>query len=309
MALGGLSGLASGVDTAAIVDQLMASSGRRTRASAAARSAVAGAPDGAQGHRDQARRAEDRRAGPRVRRHLGAESRRSSPPTPRASPSPAPAAPDRRLLAIEVDRLASSAPARYEWTPSASARTLTHARRRRQRRRSRSRSRHRRRDAKSPPSVNAINAPPRPARLSPPSSSGDKLVLSRARPARQRLQRRPAPASRAPRARTVRRPRRARRSSRRRLRDRPVRATNIVDDAIPGVKLTLKGVTAAPASVTVGAPAVDREEVKTKVKAFVDAYNARRHRHAREGAAEKRRRTPADAPTLPRARSSATPGC
>jgi flagellar hook-associated protein 2 len=50
--------------------------------------------------------------------------------------------------------------------------------------------------------------------------------------------------------------------------------TNTVDNAIPGVRLTLKGVTAAPASVTVGAPAVDHEVVKTKVKAFVDAYNA-----------------------------------
>ena len=50
--------------------------------------------------------------------------------------------------------------------------------------------------------------------------------------------------------------------------------TNTVDNAVPGVRLELKGVTAAPASVTVGAPAVDHEVVKTKVKAFVDAYNA-----------------------------------
>jgi flagellar hook-associated protein 2 len=50
--------------------------------------------------------------------------------------------------------------------------------------------------------------------------------------------------------------------------------TNTVDNAIPGVRLTLKGVTAAPASITVGAPAIDHEAVKVKVKAFVDAYNA-----------------------------------
>jgi flagellar hook-associated protein 2 len=50
--------------------------------------------------------------------------------------------------------------------------------------------------------------------------------------------------------------------------------TNTVDNAIPGVRLTLKGVTSAPASVTVGAPVTDHEVVKTKVKAFVDAYNA-----------------------------------
>jgi len=44
--------------------------------------------------------------------------------------------------------------------------------------------------------------------------------------------------------------------------------------AIPGVKLQLKGVTAGFESVTVGAPTTDTEAMKTKVKAFVDAYNA-----------------------------------
>ena len=37
--------------------------------------------------------------------------------------------------------------------------------------------------------------------------------------------------------------------------------------------LTLKGVTAEPGGVTVGAPGVDQEAVKGKIKAFVDAYN------------------------------------
>ena len=57
-------------------------------------------------------------------------------------------------------------------------------------------------------------------------------------------------------------------------------ATNVVEDAIPGVRLTFKGVTSDAAAVTVGAPGVDREKVKTEIKAFVDAYNARRQRHA-----------------------------
>jgi flagellar hook-associated protein 2 len=50
--------------------------------------------------------------------------------------------------------------------------------------------------------------------------------------------------------------------------------TNTVENAVAGVRLTLKGVTAAPESVTVGAPAIDETVVKGKVKAFVDAYNA-----------------------------------
>jgi flagellar hook-associated protein 2 len=50
--------------------------------------------------------------------------------------------------------------------------------------------------------------------------------------------------------------------------------SNVLDSAIPGLRITLKGVTAAPATVTVGEPALDRTAVKAKVKAFVDAYNA-----------------------------------
>jgi flagellar hook-associated protein 2 len=50
--------------------------------------------------------------------------------------------------------------------------------------------------------------------------------------------------------------------------------SNVVEHAIPGVRLTFKGVTASPATVTVTEPALDRDAIKTKVKAFVDAYNA-----------------------------------
>jgi flagellar hook-associated protein 2 len=50
--------------------------------------------------------------------------------------------------------------------------------------------------------------------------------------------------------------------------------TNVVEDAIPGVRLTFKGTTSDPASIVVGAPGVDRDRVKAEVKAFVDAYNA-----------------------------------
>lgn len=49
---------------------------------------------------------------------------------------------------------------------------------------------------------------------------------------------------------------------------------NVVTDAIPGVQLTLKGVTAAPATASISSPAPDLEAVKAKVRAFVDQYNS-----------------------------------
>jgi flagellar hook-associated protein 2 len=51
--------------------------------------------------------------------------------------------------------------------------------------------------------------------------------------------------------------------------------TNVIADMIPGVQLTLKGVTgASPVTVTVGAPGPDQAAISAKVKAFVDQYNS-----------------------------------
>jgi flagellar hook-associated protein 2 len=52
--------------------------------------------------------------------------------------------------------------------------------------------------------------------------------------------------------------------------------SNVVASAIPGVTLTLKGVTGptSPVTVTVGAPGPDKEAIAAKVKAFVDQYNS-----------------------------------
>ncbi len=52
--------------------------------------------------------------------------------------------------------------------------------------------------------------------------------------------------------------------------------SNVIASAIPGVTLTLKGVTGAanPVTVTVGAPGPDKEAIAAKVKAFVDQYNS-----------------------------------
>jgi flagellar hook-associated protein 2 len=50
--------------------------------------------------------------------------------------------------------------------------------------------------------------------------------------------------------------------------------TNTLESAIPGVRVTLKGVSTAPATVTVSEPDVDRSGVSAKVKTFVDTYNS-----------------------------------
>ncbi|HEV2813322.1 MAG TPA: flagellar filament capping protein FliD [Solirubrobacteraceae bacterium] len=52
------------------------------------------------------------------------------------------------------------------------------------------------------------------------------------------------------------------------------RGSNTVTDVIAGAELTLNGVTTTPVQVTVGAPTVDGKALAGKVKAFVDAYNA-----------------------------------
>jgi flagellar hook-associated protein 2 len=51
-------------------------------------------------------------------------------------------------------------------------------------------------------------------------------------------------------------------------------SSNVVENAIPGVRLTFKGVTTSPATVTVSENTLDRDGIKAKIKSFVDAYNA-----------------------------------
>ena len=53
------------------------------------------------------------------------------------------------------------------------------------------------------------------------------------------------------------------------------RTSNVVNDVMAGVELTLRGTTGADTvSVVVGAPAADTDNVKAKVQAFVDQYNS-----------------------------------
>jgi flagellar hook-associated protein 2 len=50
--------------------------------------------------------------------------------------------------------------------------------------------------------------------------------------------------------------------------------TNVLDGAIPGVKLQLRGLDAVGTTVNVGAPGADTKSVGDAAKAFVDAFNA-----------------------------------
>jgi flagellar hook-associated protein 2 len=50
-------------------------------------------------------------------------------------------------------------------------------------------------------------------------------------------------------------------------------STNVVSDGIPGLKLTLKAVTTANVGISATAPTLDKAAVKTKLKAFIEAYN------------------------------------
>jgi flagellar hook-associated protein 2 len=50
--------------------------------------------------------------------------------------------------------------------------------------------------------------------------------------------------------------------------------SNDIEDAVPGLKLTLKGVTTSPVSITVAPPSLDRDGLAGQVKAVATAYNA-----------------------------------
>lgn len=50
--------------------------------------------------------------------------------------------------------------------------------------------------------------------------------------------------------------------------------SNVLEDLIPGLRLTLKGVTTQPAAINVSEPVLDRDALKKKITDFVNAYNA-----------------------------------
>ncbi len=50
--------------------------------------------------------------------------------------------------------------------------------------------------------------------------------------------------------------------------------SNVIESAIPGVRVTLKGVSTSPVSVNTSQPAIDTDAITKKITALVDAYNA-----------------------------------
>ena len=54
----------------------------------------------------------------------------------------------------------------------------------------------------------------------------------------------------------------------------PPPQTNVLEAVIPGVKVSLKGITSSPVTVNTAAPAINHEEIAKKITALVDAYNA-----------------------------------
>src|SRR3954447_22890782 len=53
----------------------------------------------------------------------------------------------------------------------------------------------------------------------------------------------------------------------------PPAESNIIENAVPGVRLSLKGITTSPVTVATTQPALDTDAVTKKVQALVDAYN------------------------------------
>jgi flagellar hook-associated protein 2 len=50
--------------------------------------------------------------------------------------------------------------------------------------------------------------------------------------------------------------------------------SNVIESAIPGVRMTLKGISTSPVSVNTSQPAIDTDAITKKITALVDAYNA-----------------------------------
>jgi flagellar hook-associated protein 2 len=56
--------------------------------------------------------------------------------------------------------------------------------------------------------------------------------------------------------------------------EQPHSLSNTVTNGLAGIELTLKSLTTSPVTVTVGAPGPDQTKLKEKLTAFVDAYNS-----------------------------------
>jgi flagellar hook-associated protein 2 len=275
MSLGGLSGLASGVDTSSIVDQLI-NLERQANARLGLRKSAAQARQ--TGLKDIAAKLDALKASAQDLASTGTWSAKQT------AASSDPAAVTATVTAgagiggstIAVDRLASSAQNGYAWAPGAAAGSLTLAFEN---------------DAASAVTVQvkagataaevaaAINGTARSpvgAAVVKDADGNERLVLNARRTGRDSAFTVGGPAAGQLTEDTAFRRTGAVLDAQFRLNgsSTPLTSqTNTVDDAIPGLRLQLRNVTAS-ASITVGEPATDTEAMKTKVKAFVDAYNA-----------------------------------
>ena len=117
-----LSGLASGVDTAAIVDQLMAIERQaHRRACSCARTRCRRAADDAQDLKTKLDALKTRRGRPAARASTWAETQTVESSDPRARPSPARRRADRAATPSRSRSSPRSAQKTYGWTPSAAA--------------------------------------------------------------------------------------------------------------------------------------------------------------------------------------------
>ena len=279
MSLGGLSGLASGVDTSGLVDQLISLERQGTARLGLRRSAV------------QARQTQLKEIASRLSALNAAAKDLATAATWKAAQTAESSDPSRVTAAlaagagigghtIQVDRLASSAQRGYAWTPSATASSFDIAYSD---------------DPLSKVTIDvkanataaevaaAINgkgaAPVFASVIKDPVSGAERLVLAARKTGEDsvftvdasrlqagQLDEKPAYERTGP---TLDAEYRLDGSA------TPLNSpTNVVENAIAGVKLTLKGVTTAPASITVSEPAIDESAIKAKVQGFVDAYNA-----------------------------------
>jgi flagellar hook-associated protein 2 len=278
MSLGGLSGLASGVDTSSIVDKLIAIE-RQQNARLGLRKSAAQARQ--TGLKDIATKLNALKTAAQDLASAGTWSTKqtveSSAPTKVAATISGGAGIGGSTIA--VDRLAASARRGYEWTPDAAARTLTVAY-------SNDPASAVTIQVKANASVSEVAAALNASTTSPVSAAvvknadGEERLVLNARKTGQasgftvtttglaagQLSEDAAYAKSGPDL-----------DAQYRLDGSATvltSQTNTLEFAIPGVKLQLKGVTTGFETVTVGAPTTDTEAMKAKVKTFVDAYNA-----------------------------------
>ena len=277
-----LSGMASGLDTDSIISQLMAIEQNKVTA-VQKRQVVRHAAQDGPDQRSRPSSTRSRRRLPTCRpRRCGSPRRRPARRTRRSSTSTVLGGAGIGGHTIQINKLASSAQHGFSYTARRHDRRQAELRLQATTRATRSRSTSPSRRARPRPTSPRRSTPTTRRRSTPPwsrraASSGSSSP--RARPATART----SPSTR---------PRWPTRRAMAELPDLQARRTdlnadvlvdgvapttpaesNVIENAIPGVRLTLKGVSTSPVSVNTTQPAIDTDAITKKVQALVDAYN------------------------------------